>query len=407
MTARAAAARARGLAATTIEKGRHAMHAPFGGPLRRHQSTRALGALAAAGLVAGLVAGLPTGKAPGPRPEVAAARGHLLSSSCAGPSGTAFVADAGYDAFSQIDTATCTVVPNGGYNVGDTEVPGDSGDYNYSSTDKGVIATGGNLWFADTGTSDVAIISIAGLSPSDYNPAETLVDTGLDPEALAATPDGSEVWVADTGPQTGPSSPSSIDVISTSNDTVIASIPLAGSPGNIAFSPNGDDAYVTTSTGVAVFDVASRSLAGEIRGLDQAEGVAVSPNGQVVYVTEAGSNEVAEIDTATNAVTRTITVGSMPWQVVFSPSGSTAYVADPDSNQVSVIDVSTSTVSATVSVPDDPDALALSTDAAASELWVGENAGGTVAVVDTATNTVTSTIALGTAYEPTGIAIVS
>jgi YVTN family beta-propeller protein len=385
------------------EKGAQTMQSVFGRHIARGQRWIAAGALATVALVVALTVGS-SGTAAVHGRSAAHPRGHVLSSTCGGPTGTAFVADAGYDAFSQINTANCAVVQNGGYNVGDPQVPGDPGDYNYSSTDEGVIATGGNLWFADTGSSNVAIINIASLNPSDYNPNETLVNTGFNPEALAATPDGSEVWVTDTGPQTNASSPSDVDVISTTTDTVTSVIPLSGAPSNIAFSPNGDYAYVTTSTGLAVFDVASKSLITEIGGLDDPHGVAVSPDGSLVYVTEAGNDTVAVIDAATNSVSQTIGVGSLPWQVLFAPNGATAYVADPDSNQVSVIDVATSAVSATISVPDDPDALALTTDA--SELWVGENSGGAIGVIDTGTDTLEASIALGTAYEPTGIVIV-
>jgi YVTN family beta-propeller protein len=152
--------------------------------------------------------------------------------------------------------------------------------------------------------------------------------------------------------------------------------------------------------------VATEKPITSIQGFDDPHGVAVSPNGALVYVTNADSNTVSVVEATTNTVTGTIAVGSLPWQVLFAPGGGTAYVADSDSNQVSVIDVATSSVAATIPVSDDPDALALTSDPAASELWVGENAGGAIGVIDTASNTLESTIALGTAYEPTGIVIV-
>ena len=65
------------------------------------------------------------------------------------------------------------------------------------------------------------------------------------------TPDGSQVWVADTGPQTGEPSLGAISVISTATDTVTATLPLPGPiPGTIAFSPSGATAYVTTGDGL-------------------------------------------------------------------------------------------------------------------------------------------------------------
>jgi YVTN family beta-propeller protein len=239
--------KATGLGDETEERGEHAMHLQIRRLAQGRRSRFVSGAVIGAGLAAALVLGvIGTGGVSGtgaaaPK-DHAAVHGRVLLNECGGPTGTAFVADAGYDAFSQINTANCAVVQNGGYNVGDTEVTGDSGDYNYSSTDEGVIATGGNLWFANAGTNDVAVIDIASLDPSDYNPTETLINTGFNPQSLAATPNGAEVWVTDTGPETSPSSPSDVDVIDTSTKKVVATIPISGAPSNIAFSPNGAEA---------------------------------------------------------------------------------------------------------------------------------------------------------------------
>ena len=54
----------------------------------------------------------------------------------------------------------------------------------------------------------MAVIDTSNLDPKNYNPSETLINVGLFPQDLAVTPDGKQVWVADTGPQTSPSSPS-------------------------------------------------------------------------------------------------------------------------------------------------------------------------------------------------------
>jgi hypothetical protein len=95
----------------------------------------------------------------------------LISSSCGGPAGAAYVADAGWDGFSAINTANCSVIQT--YNVGDPAVPGDPDDSDYASTDEGIAIHGSTLYFADTGNSSIAVINAATLNPKDYNPAET------------------------------------------------------------------------------------------------------------------------------------------------------------------------------------------------------------------------------------------
>jgi YVTN family beta-propeller protein len=332
----------------------------------------------------------------------------LIASACSGPAGAAYVADAGWDGFSAIDTSTCKVIQT--YNVGDTQVPGDAGDYNYSSTNEGVAIHGSTLYFADTGTSNVAVIDTSSLDPANYNPAEKLINVGLFPQDLAVTPDGSQVWVADTGPQTSPASPSGVSVISTATDTVTARLSLGGQPSQIAFSPSGATAYVVTSEGLWIYSTATGKVINVVRGLGDPRGVAVSPDGATVYVTDTEQGTVAVINAATGRINRMIRVGQLPWQVVVSANGQTVYVANPDSDTISVINAAAGTVSSTIPVTGDPDTLALTPGG--QQLWVGQNTAALVTVVDTATNTALGSINLGgteaqsgDGYEPTGIAL--
>jgi YVTN family beta-propeller protein len=105
-----------------------------------------------------------------------------------------------------------------------------------------------------------------------------------------------------------------------------------------------------------------------IHGLGDPHGIAVSPDGSTVYVTNTADNVVEVIDAATAKVTGTIPVGQLPWGLALSAKGGTLYVADPDSNQVSVISTATDTVTSTISLAGGPDTLALTPDG--SQLWI-------------------------------------
>jgi len=63
-----------------------------------------------------------------------------------------------------------------------------------------------------------------------------------------------------------------------------------------------------------------------------------------VYVTNSSSRSVSVIDTASNAVSATVTVGSSPWGIAVHPNGSRVYVANNGSGTVSVIDTTTNAV---------------------------------------------------------------
>jgi YVTN family beta-propeller protein len=363
------------------------------GPVRFWSARRALIAgsaalVVAAGTTVALAAGHPaTQHTASAAPRTA----RLAASTCTGPAGAAYVALAGYQSFDAIDTANCTYIQN--YNVGDPQVPGDSGDYNYASSPQGVAIHGNLLYFADTGDDMVSVVNTATLNPKDYNPAETDIHVGINPGDLAVSPDGSQLWVADTGPQTGSGSPTDIKVISTSSNTVTATLSLPSAPARIAFSPSGATAYVTTAAGLWIFDTASDQVAHVIRGLGDPHGIAVSPNGSTVYVTNTADNVVEVIDAATATVTGTIPVGQLPWGLALSAKGTTLYVADPDSNQVSVISTKTDTVTGTISLAGGPDTLALTPNG--SQLWVCGLTSAIVTVVDTSNDSVVGSLNLG------------
>jgi YVTN family beta-propeller protein len=364
-------------------------------------------ALAAAGTATALIAQHSAGG------HGRSARARLAAESCSGPAGAAYIALPGYQAFDAVDTSNCKLIQQ--YNVGEREVPGTgTEDFNYDSSEEGVAMYGNTLYFADTGNDTVAVIDSAALDVDNYeNPAETLIHVGFDPQNLAVTPDGSQVWVADSGPQTGQPSLGGISVISAATDTVTSTLSLPTDPRQIAFSPSGAIAYVTTSDGVFVINTASLKVVALIRGLGNPEDVAVSPDGKAVYVTNTVQNLVDVISAATNNVTRAIKVGQLPWQLAISSDGSKLYVADGDSNAISVISTASGRVTDTISDAGDPVSVALTPDG--SELWVGGLTSGIVTVFDTNNDSLVGTFNVGyggeanagDGEEPTAIVLTS
>ena len=68
------------------------------------------------------------------------------------------------------------------------------------------------------------------------------------------------------------------------------------------------------------------------------------------YVANATGTTVSVINTSTNAVVKTITVGSNPFPVVVDPAGKNVYIGNQSSNSVSVISTSTNAVVGTIPV---------------------------------------------------------
>ena len=82
------------------------------------------------------------------------------------------------------------------------------------------------------------------------------------------------------------------------------------------------------SNTVSVIDTATNNVTATVNVECGPIGVAVSPDGTKVYVTNAYSNTVSVIDTATNNVTATVPVGSYPWGIAVNPDGTKVYVAN-------------------------------------------------------------------------------
>jgi YVTN family beta-propeller protein len=71
------------------------------------------------------------------------------------------------------------------------------------------------------------------------------------------------------------------------------------------------------------------------------------------------SNTVSVLDTATNAVLTTVTVGAVPQAVAVHPLLARAYVANTRSDNVSVIDTGSNGVVAVIAVGSEPTGIAV------------------------------------------------
>ena len=185
---------------------------------------------------------------------------------------------------------------------------------------------------------------------------------------------------------------------------VTATVPVGQTPEFAAAAPDGSRLYVTNSGSntVAVVDTARREVVRSPLSFGvRTSGVAVSPDGSRVYVSNPQSNTVAILDTTVDAVTATVAVGTFPRGVVVSPDGATVYVVNELTQTVSVLDTATSTVVATISIPMDALGVAVAVDGL--HLYAAGPASPTVAVVDTVARTVT-TVALPAGRNPVSLA---
>ena len=123
-------------------------------------------------------------------------------------------------------------------------------------------------------------------------------------------------------------------------------------------------AYVPGIVGgnVAIFNTSTFALASAVSGgTTNPYGIAATPDGSEVWVTESGTNTVSVTTTSSNKITGTVVVGIYPHGIAITPDGKTAYVANTGPNTgpggsyvVSVVDVASQTVTGTVNVGEAP-----------------------------------------------------
>jgi YVTN family beta-propeller protein len=253
-------------------------------------------------------------------------------------------------------------------------------------------------YVADPHTSTVSVIDTAS------NKLVATIADGVYPWGLAITPDGSRVYVADTVSN-------SAVVIDTASNKVVATVAVGNNPIGAAVTPDGSRAYVANAfaNSVSVIDTADNIVVATITVGDGPYGLAFTPDGSRAYVANSQSSAfpnpgtVSVIDTASNTVTGTIIVGVNPLGVAITPDGRRAYVTNGGDFTVSVIDTANNTVTATVAVGAIPFWLAITPDG--TRAYVANGGDGTVSVIDTGNNTVVATVATGILNGPFGVAI--
>ncbi len=248
------------------------------------------------------------------------------------------------------------------------------------------------------------------------DPLDHLCDVKHNPWGVAATPDGSYVYV--TNQDTN-----NVTVINTSGNSIENAIDVGRKPMGIAVLvlPGGSYIYVANNFDdtVSVIDISDYSVSlitDPDTEFHKPQYLAASSDGNYVYVTNFMGNSVSVIDTATNAIQETIDVGENPTGIAVSPDGNWVYVAISQSGDApgesDTVAVLTTTfprsVDRTITVGNNPQGVAVTLDSryvyvanSTSSDGSGEP-GNTVSAIDITDDSV-STITVG--EEPTGITV--
>lgn len=250
-----------------------------------------------------------------------------------GANGTrAYVTNAGSNTVSVLDTTTHSVVAS---------IPVGPAPASVALSPNGTRA-----YIANAGSNTVSVINTAS------NAVIATIAVGLAPAAVVVSPNGSRVYVASW--EQGTYHDGSVSVIDAATNTVLGTpITVANQPTGIVISPNGSRLYVVHygNSTVSVINTANNAVIATPTVGAAPWGAVVSPDGKRVYVTARYGSAVSVIDTATNkTVGQPTRVGVFPTDIAISPNGDTLYVANGGGATVSVINLTG--ISVTVGAPD-------------------------------------------------------
>jgi YVTN family beta-propeller protein len=220
------------------------------------------------------------------------------------------------------------------------------------------------------------------------------------PLQIAITPDGSTALVT--------SFDNVLNFINLSTNKVTYQL-QAGStvnPSGIAISPDGTKAYMTSFNGnnpaVLVIDMASQAVVATIPTMTYPSGATLTPDGSQLWVTSVYNTETDVIDTLSNTVVTRLNYGAST-DIAFNSTGTLAYetIDNNPPGKVLVFNTSTYQVVNTYTVGNVPADIAMSYG---DQFLVVNNSGdNTVSVIDLVKNIVTTTPVNGV---PSGIAFV-
>jgi YVTN family beta-propeller protein len=186
-----------------------------------------------------------------------------------------------------------------------------------------------------------------------------------------------------------------VAVIDTSQNRVVATIPVPKGPHGLVVTPDGRKAYVSSdgASTVSVIDTATDKIVASIDVGPNAHGLAMSSDGRKLLVCAFGTNRALVVDTTTDKVAGEIAVPQVH-NGAFSPDGSRAYVASQKQGEAAlvVLDLKTMTRASAVPLDKTPRAVDASPDGKRVYFTLaGVNA---VQVLDTATNQIVAQIAV-------------
>jgi len=141
----------------------------------------------------------------------------------------------------------------------------------------------------------------------------------------------------------------------------VTPIPVGKGPEGFDLSPDGKEVWAANSGDgtVSVIDVASKKVTATLDlKTKHTNRLKFTPDGKLVLISDDGGGELLVVDTATHTERKRLKVGQGPEGTLIQPDGRRAYVALSRDNAVAVIDLKTLELAGKITTGNGPDGLA-------------------------------------------------
>jgi len=180
---------------------------------------------------------------------------------------------------------------------------------------------------------------------------------------------------------------STVSVIDTASERVVATLPVAAGPDGIVIAPDGRSVFVSGSSASAVSEI---DTAGDrvTRGIEVGkgpQGLAMTADGKWLLVAVNGDDRVAFVDTSAHGVSATVPVPK-PHTIAIRPDGRQAYVASQEPGHFALVVIDMATRAVVTQIPLDKPPRDLEFDLDGKALYLTLAGVPAVQVLDAATN---------------------
>ncbi len=211
------------------------------------------------------------------------------------------------------------------------------------------------------------------------------------PRSIVVNPMTNQVFVTTLSgiyPPTG----FTITVIDITNNSITSVVPFPGIPGEMAIDLKTNTVFIINSTSIVVFDGTAKRITGSVNVRVPLYGVAFDQLTRLLYATSASN--LFRINATQPRVIGSVPVGSYAEGIAISPGDDTVYVANFGSSSITAVNGMTFSVTKTIALPHGATPSGLVIDTSTNKLFVttGRNY---LLAIDAGSGEVVASIAVG------------